>query len=47
VPEYVDDWIHGLLNRCWHPNAVDRPSFGDILNILLLNSLGVKTLQAE
>jgi hypothetical protein len=47
VPEYVDDWIHKLLNRCWHPNAVDRPSFGDILNLLLLNSPNVKRLQEE
>jgi hypothetical protein len=47
MPEYVDDWARGLLNWCWHPNASDRPSFGDILNLLLLNSPRVKRVQAD
>ena len=40
LPEYVDDWAHGLLSRCWHPNPTYRPSFGDILNLIASDSIG-------
>jgi serine/threonine protein kinase len=46
APKYVDDWAHGLLHRCWHPNAKDRPSFGDILNILSANSFEIRKYKA-
>jgi serine/threonine protein kinase len=37
VPDYVDDWVHGLLNKCWQSNPGARPSFDDILNLILAN----------
>jgi serine/threonine protein kinase len=38
VPEYVDDWAHELLNRCWQSNPAARPTIGEILNLLPANS---------
>jgi serine/threonine protein kinase len=38
VPEYVEGWIRELLNECWQSNPKDRPSFRDILDLLLANS---------
>lgn len=31
VPDYVEDWMRGLLHRCWQPNTTDRPSFATIV----------------
>ena len=47
VPKYVDDWARGLLNWCWHPNAADRPSFGDIFYILSANSRRVRKFSKQ
>jgi hypothetical protein len=47
VPKYVDDWAHGLLNWCWHPNANDRPSFGDVLKFLSVNSKRIRKYNEE
>ena len=42
VPEYVDDWTHELLDRCWQSNPVARPTIGEILNLLPANSATVR-----
>jgi hypothetical protein len=38
VPEYVEGWIRELLNECWQSNPRDRPSFREILELLLAYS---------
>jgi serine/threonine protein kinase len=38
VPEYIEGWTRELLNGCWESNPGDRPSFGEILDLLLANS---------
>jgi serine/threonine protein kinase len=38
VPENVEGWICELLNGCWQSNPRDRPSFGEILELILANS---------
>jgi hypothetical protein len=38
VPKYVDNWAHDLLAKCWHSNPSARPSFREILDLLLFNS---------
>ncbi|KAG0625372.1 hypothetical protein M758_2G049600 [Ceratodon purpureus] len=38
VPKYVDGWIRKLLSMCWEFNPVDRPTFLEILNMILSNS---------
>ena len=45
VPEYVEDWAHELLDRCWQSNPATRPTIGEILNLLLTNSIAVKRLE--
>jgi hypothetical protein len=42
VPKYVEGWIQELLNGCWQSNPRDRPSFGEILELLLANSTYVR-----
>jgi len=27
IPELIESWIKTLLNRCWHSNPKERPSF--------------------
>jgi hypothetical protein len=44
VPKYVDNWAHDLLSRCWYFDPSARPSFGEILDLLLLNSAAVREL---
>jgi hypothetical protein len=44
VPKYVDNWVHDLLARCWHSNPSARPSFREILDLLVLNSVAVREL---
>jgi serine/threonine protein kinase len=38
VPEYVEDWAHELLDRCWQSSPTARPPIGEILNLLPANS---------
>ena len=45
IPEYVDVWARQLLMWCWHPNPRDRPSFGDIVDLLSANSAAVRDYQ--
>ena len=33
VPDFVDEWAHDLLKRCWQSNPADRPSFQEILSL--------------
>ncbi|KAG0585507.1 hypothetical protein KC19_2G017500 [Ceratodon purpureus] len=40
LPDYLDEWAHGLLSRCLHPNPLARPSFGDIANYIVADSIG-------
>jgi serine/threonine protein kinase len=47
VPKYIDDWVHGLFNWSWQPNAIDSPLFGDILNLHSLNLARVKKYRAK
>jgi hypothetical protein len=47
VPDYVDDWARGLLNWCWQPKAVDRPSFGNLLKLLSANSRRVRKFNKQ
>jgi serine/threonine protein kinase len=42
VPEYIEGWTRELLNGCWESNPGDRPSFGEILDLLLANSKAVR-----
>lgn len=37
LPKYVDDWMRKLLNRCWQSHPNPRPSFHEILKVLLAN----------
>jgi len=32
--EHIESWINTLLNRCWHSNPKERPSFEDILKCI-------------
>jgi serine/threonine protein kinase len=43
VPEYVEGWMQELLKACWQPNPRNRPSFGEILELFLVNSRDVRT----
>lgn len=45
IPEYVDVWARQLLMWCWHPNPRDRPSFGDIIDLLSANSAAARDYQ--
>ena len=45
VLEYVEGWIQELLNGCWQSNPEDRPSFRNILELLLANSRKVRALE--
>lgn len=47
IPKYVDTWIRKLLTRCWQANPIDRPSFQEILDILLANSKRCRELKAH
>ena len=42
VPKYVEGWIRELLNGCWQSNPGDRPSFREILELLLAYSRVVR-----
>jgi hypothetical protein len=42
LPEYVDDWARELLHKCWHSDPAQRPTFEEILNILLANSSAIR-----
>ncbi|KAG0586745.1 hypothetical protein KC19_2G113700 [Ceratodon purpureus] len=42
LPEYVEDWMHELVTRCWDDNPSKRPLFKDILNILTNHSAIVR-----
>jgi hypothetical protein len=44
VPKYVKGWTCELLNGCWQSNPGDRPSFGEILELVLANSRAVREL---
>jgi hypothetical protein len=38
VPKYINDWIHGLLNKYWQCNPAIRLLFREILDLILKNS---------
>jgi serine/threonine protein kinase len=38
VPKYVDGWILELLSSCWQADPIARPSFAEILNLLISSS---------
>jgi serine/threonine protein kinase len=42
IPEYVEDWTKELLRMCWQVDPIARPSFGEILDLLSTNSVGVR-----
>jgi serine/threonine protein kinase len=42
VPKYVENWARELLRMCWQSNPIARPSFGEILDLILTNSIGVR-----
>ncbi|KAG0587267.1 hypothetical protein KC19_2G153100 [Ceratodon purpureus] len=44
VPEYVEDWIRELLNKCWQSDPIARPSIGEILEFILANSRQAKVV---
>ncbi|KAG0588704.1 hypothetical protein KC19_2G263000 [Ceratodon purpureus] len=44
VPEYVEEWKHRLLSDCWEQDPVNRPSFGEIVNLICSNSLWIRGL---
>jgi hypothetical protein len=44
VPKYVDGWICELLSRCWQADPTIRPSFAEILNLLISNSEVVRQM---
>ena len=44
IPEYVDNWVLGLLNECWHSNSEARPSFGELLNLISAISIHIRKL---
>jgi serine/threonine protein kinase len=39
VPEDVDGWVRELLRNCWEFNPAKRPTFREILNLILANSI--------
>ena len=47
VPEYVDDWVSELLNRCWEEDPQARPSFKEIMDILSTSSAAVRRYQVQ
>ncbi|KAG0586014.1 hypothetical protein KC19_2G056700 [Ceratodon purpureus] len=42
LPKYVEDWMRDLMKRCWEHDPKKRPSFKDILNILVTYSASVR-----
>ena len=44
IPEHVDDWVRQLLTRCWEANRKARPSFREIVDLLVANSTAVREL---
>jgi hypothetical protein len=44
VPKYVEGWTCELLNGCWQSNPGDRPSFREILDLLLATSKAIRKL---
>ena len=38
VPKYIDGWIYELLSSCWQAYPTIRPSFAEILNLLISNA---------
>jgi len=47
LPKDVDDWIHKLLERCWYQNPLARPSCGEILKVLVANSIVCRELKLK
>ena len=42
LPEYVEVWMHDMLVWCWELDPIDRPTIGEILDILTSNSTEVQ-----
>jgi serine/threonine protein kinase len=42
IPEYVEDWTRNLLKMCWQFDPMARPSFGEVLDLLVKNSTSVR-----
>jgi serine/threonine protein kinase len=42
VSEYVENWARELLRMCWQCDPIARPSFGEILDLLIANSIVVR-----
>ena len=38
ILEYIESWTCDLLARCWQSHPTDRPTIGDILDILKAKS---------
>jgi serine/threonine protein kinase len=38
VPKYVEDWTCKLLSMCWNSDPMARPTFREILDLILANS---------
>ncbi|KAG0588636.1 hypothetical protein KC19_2G257900 [Ceratodon purpureus] len=44
VPQYVEEWVHRLLSDCWQNDPANRPSFGEMVNLIYSNSLRIREL---
>ena len=45
--EDVEDWMHDMLVRCWQLNPRNRPTIGEVLDILITNSNRVRDREED
>jgi hypothetical protein len=44
IPNYINEWIHDLLCRCWQFDPTARPTFEEIMNLFVTISIGVMNI---